>query len=222
MNTESYLLRWRGRQEGPYPLEALREMLEAGRIGLMHEIQVGGHWTTVDDFLQSLDRQQKAEQQARVQSRQEDQQRQLATQQALALQEVQRQNDLLVEELEDVRRQQERQPVAISNPRDFGQAYQLPPSNFPPGYPYPRTSGLAVAGFVCAVLNFVPFINFVSWVLALVFAHVALSDIQRTPGLGGRGLAIAALAITYALLILLLAAFFLGLLAGITKTHRFY
>lgn len=207
MKSGSYLIRWRGQQTGPYSFEALRERLEEGQIGLMHEIQVDGTWRTVDDFLQSIEHAKKAEQQAKIKNAQEEQQRRLDAQRELALQETQRQNDLLAEQLDEMRRQQGRQFPAPVDAQS-----QATATGILPGYTSQGTSGMAVAGFVCSLLNFVPFINFVSWVLALVFAHVALSNIRRTPGLGGRGLAVAALVITYALLALgFLAGLFLGL-----------
>jgi hypothetical protein len=54
--------------------------------------------------------------------------------------------------------------------------------------PAPPTSGLAVAGFVLAVLGF--------GIFAVPFGHAALADIRKT-GKGGRGLAVAGLWLGY-------------------------
>jgi hypothetical protein len=51
-----------------------------------------------------------------------------------------------------------------------------------------------------SLLNLVPGLNLVTWILALIFGHVALSNIKHDSTLEGRGMAIAALVITYALL----------------------
>ena len=56
-----------------------------------------------------------------------------------------------------------------------------------------RTSGMAIAALVMGLCNFVPYLNFVTWILALVFGHVALSQMKRDPELGGRGMALAGL-----------------------------
>ena len=66
--------------------------------------------------------------------------------------------------------------------------------------------------------NFVPYLNFVTWILALVFGHVALSQMKRDPAIEGRGMAIAGLVITYFLLLM-------GLTVGVlmvAKNGRFF
>ncbi|MYA41148.1 MAG: DUF4190 domain-containing protein [Gemmatimonadetes bacterium] len=59
-------------------------------------------------------------------------------------------------------------------------------------------NGLAVAGFVCAlcsvVLFWVPGLNFILWVLGIVFSGIGLSR-ANNQGRSGRGLAIAGLVI---------------------------
>ena len=78
---------------------------------------------------------------------------------------------------------------------------------------------MAVGAFVCSLLNFVPYLNFITWILALVFGHIALSEMERAPGLGGRGLAIAALVITYVLLLLAVIIVIVFAAGGIRKPH---
>lgn len=61
----------------------------------------------------------------------------------------------------------------------------------PVGYvPAQRTNGMAIAAFVC------PLVMCVLFPLGIIFGHIALSQIART-GEGGKGLAIAGLAISY-------------------------
>jgi hypothetical protein len=55
------------------------------------------------------------------------------------------------------------------------------------------------------ICNFIPYFQSVSWILALVFGHIALSRTNRDESLKGRGMAIAGLAITYFLLLMGLA-----------------
>lgn len=219
MSPQSYLIRWRGRQQGPYPLGVLRDKLAANEIGLMHEISVGNQWTNLGEFLRGLDDQRQAEQQVQLQTRQAEQQRQHTAQQELALQEVQRQNELLAEQLDEMRRQQERGsatlPPGAANP-GYHSAYQMPYQMPPPVAAYRGTSGMAIAAFVCSLLNFVPYLGFISCILAIVFGHLALSEIKKSPGLGGKGLATAALIITY---VLLLIGFIVGVIIG-TGAYR--
>ena len=74
-----------------------------------------------------------------------------------------------------------------------------PPQPAPtPAGPAQQGNGLAIAGFVCAfasvVLFWVPGINFVLWVLGIVFSAIGLSRANKRQA-PHRGLAIAGLAI---------------------------
>ena len=46
-----FLLRWRGRQEGPYPASGIEAKLAAHEIGLLHEIYHDGEWVTIRDYI---------------------------------------------------------------------------------------------------------------------------------------------------------------------------
>jgi hypothetical protein len=46
-----FLVRWRGRQEGPYSAELIEKKLAANQIGLLHEILRDSRWVTIRDFL---------------------------------------------------------------------------------------------------------------------------------------------------------------------------
>lgn len=60
------------------------------------------------------------------------------------------------------------------------------------GAPVRRTSGMAIASLVLGVLGLM-FIPVIGSILAIVFGAVAMKQIDRDPGLDGRGLAIAGL-----------------------------
>lgn len=61
----TYLLRWRGRQEGPYPPSAIEAKLAANEIGLLHEISDGGQWLTIRDYIKQKEAILRAEREAR-------------------------------------------------------------------------------------------------------------------------------------------------------------
>lgn len=46
----TFLLRWKGAESGPFSLEEIRELLAAGEISRMHQVQVNGRWKLLDDF----------------------------------------------------------------------------------------------------------------------------------------------------------------------------
>ena len=56
------------------------------------------------------------------------------------------------------------------------------------------TNGLAIAGFVCSLLTFIPFAGFVFWVCAVVFSSIGLQRAKR--GAPYKGLAIAGFCIS--------------------------
>lgn len=50
--TPQFLLRWRGQVSGPFPREVILQKLDDQEIGVWHEVQSGGEWTTLDEFLE--------------------------------------------------------------------------------------------------------------------------------------------------------------------------
>ena len=65
-----------------------------------------------------------------------------------------------------------------------------------------RTSGLAMAALVMGLCGFVPYLDLVTWIFALGFGHLALTQISRDPAMGGRWMAVTGLLITYFLLVM--------------------
>lgn len=49
-----FRLRWKGAVTGPFPLPRVQEMLRAGEISLLHNIEVDGAWTTVRDYFRAI------------------------------------------------------------------------------------------------------------------------------------------------------------------------
>ena len=52
-SNDAFKLRWKGAVTGPFPLSRITEMLRAGEISLLHNIEVDGKWTTVRDYFRS-------------------------------------------------------------------------------------------------------------------------------------------------------------------------
>ena len=91
----------------------------------------------------------------------------------------------------------------------------LPPPALPPPPPLPsapigaprrHTNGMAIASLCCSAASF---LTGVTWVLGIIFGHIALGQINRDPEQTGRGLAIAGLAIGYFTLTLFVLGVFL-------------
>jgi len=49
-----FRLRWKGSVTGPFPLTRIQEMLRAGEISLLHNIEVDESWMTVRDYFRAI------------------------------------------------------------------------------------------------------------------------------------------------------------------------
>jgi hypothetical protein len=49
-----FRLRWKGAVTGPFPLVRVSEMLRAGEISLLHNIEVDGSWMMVRDYFRAI------------------------------------------------------------------------------------------------------------------------------------------------------------------------
>jgi hypothetical protein len=94
-DSAKFLVRWRGRQEGPYLASVIEAKLAANEIGLLHEIFYEGKWVTIRDYTTERETILRAENEARLE------QKRLARDEAERLAkelENQRQAELLAEE----------------------------------------------------------------------------------------------------------------------------
>ena len=154
----TFLLRWKGAESGPFSIEEIRELLAAGDISRMHQVQVNGRWKLLDDF---------AELHARPRQ---------------PVEEPECPPDHRETLVPDSRIADEDSPI-----------FELTAMT--------RTSSLAIAALIVAVCGFIPYVNSVSWIFALILGHAALVQIGRNQSLTGRWLANTGLAITYFLLL---------------------
>src|SRR5215831_4435265 len=51
---QEYLLRWRGREMGPYSVEQINRKLDDHEIGMGHEIQSEGKWISLEEFFRAI------------------------------------------------------------------------------------------------------------------------------------------------------------------------
>ncbi|HEY3900592.1 MAG TPA: DUF4190 domain-containing protein [Chthoniobacter sp.] len=232
-----YYLLWKGRQTGPFSLAVIREKLDTGEINRMHQIGVEGRWVVLGDFLEQYEggmetrlRSETARHQAEAAQREE----QLRREYEARIAAERAQQSALQERLAEA----EKRSLAQSSPRSSSDtppslSYAPVPSaassrvqSSPADASHPaaasaRTNGVAIAAFVLSICNFIPLVNLVSWILAIVLGHIALSQTERDPTLGGRRFAIAALIITYSLLAIGLIAFLVVSVLYGFNLHRF-
>lgn len=51
---DQFRLRWKGAVTGPFALARISEMLRAGEISLVHNIEVSGSWITIRDYFRTI------------------------------------------------------------------------------------------------------------------------------------------------------------------------
>jgi hypothetical protein len=51
---DQFRLRWKGAVTGPFALARISEMLRAGEISLVHNIEVNGAWITIRDYFRTI------------------------------------------------------------------------------------------------------------------------------------------------------------------------
>ena len=100
------LIRWRGRQEGPYSVAAIEQKLAANEIGLLHEVCHNSKWITLRDYLSERTAVREAqrlatEEQERLTREIEERnaRQREENQRAMSLAEEKRRNDLLEQNL---------------------------------------------------------------------------------------------------------------------------
>jgi ABC-type Na+ efflux pump permease subunit len=189
----SHHIRWKGRVTGPHTLEDIQGLLAAGEISRMHQIDHAGQWQSLDEFLRDADGTRQAEAAANAQE-EELERRRVAREEA---------NDRL-------RAAALEQHFAWLQHSQSGHPKERPEAR------KERTSNLAVAAFVVSFCSFIPFVNIVSWIPALILAHAALAEIEKNPKLNGRALAQGAIVISCTFLVLGVL-FLLGLVFGVLK-----
>jgi hypothetical protein len=96
------LIRWRGRQEGPYSPAIIEQKLAANEIGLLHEVYHNSQWVTLREYLTDQEATQHAErlahEEAERRAREAEERKakdREESQRAAALVEERRKNDLL-------------------------------------------------------------------------------------------------------------------------------
>ncbi len=190
----SHHIRWKGRVTGPHTLEDIQGLLAAGEISRMHQIDRSGQWQSLDEFLRDEDGTRQAEEAANAQD-----------------EELERRRVARELSNERIRAAALEQHFAWLQHNQSGRSRGMPPEPRKG-----RTSNLAVAAFVVSFCSFIPFVNFVSWIPALILAHAALAEIEKNPKLNGRALAQGAIVISCTFLVLGVL-FLLGLVLGVLK-----
>ncbi len=196
MSDAAHYLSWRERQLGPFSLEEIKAQLHSGEVSGLHLIHHEGAWIPLEEFL--------AAKKAR------------SPNPATAMRAPAPQADAAMERrIADLEAElQRRGPAAPVMPPQYFTSAPPPVQQWPQPTEVRRISAMAVVAFIGSLTStlflFLWPVAATVWLLSIIFGHASVSECQRNPALSGRGLAIAALAISY-LTLLLFAAWVLFL-----------
>jgi len=204
MNASSFPVSWRGRQSGPYTADEIRSLMQSGEISGLHLVMVDQKWITVDEFLSALSPAPPPLPPVRAPQRVEP-----AQQPAAALDETASFPAMPPENgmHRPYSAAPEVSPLEVHHapypPQGPGAAQWAHYGSHPMMKPE-RTSGSAIAAFVCSLasifLSLLWPIALLLWLLSLVLGHAAISNCNSDPTLRGKGLAVAAVTISYVVL----------------------
>jgi hypothetical protein len=152
------MLTWQGQATGPHTLREIKSLLRVGKIHSLFKIQVDGEWLLLRDHLADLDRYlREAERAPAVPA---------ATPATRTFPPISMPSGGV--------------PMAIPVPDDDRR--QVPEAALPPPRPTavgePETvaaKGMGIAAFALSLFFFVPYLNGITWVLALIFGHLAVA-----------------------------------------------
>lgn len=171
-DTSDIYISWQGSVSGPFSVKDIRSMLKAGKINSLYRVQANGQWILLRDHLAEIDRLNRA-----AAKELEAQSRVVNYPQAAAI------------------------PVPRIIPEDFGQDEQRSITtraiNVPAEVTTSPAKGIAITSFVLSLFFFIPILNGITQLLALIFGHLALSQMGSQNRSNARGLASTALWITY-------------------------
>lgn len=170
--TDELFLSWQGQVTGPHSLREVRNLLKLGKIHSLYKVQTEGQWVLLRDHLGTLDQQSRAA---------------AARQQRTLAEPILRPPDAL-------------KPIIVTDEDEY-------PSHEPEGDHQDQSDaspgtgdvplGLAITAFVLSLFFFVPFLNGITWLLALIFGHLALAGTSGRPRGRAGTLAWVALWISY-------------------------
>lgn len=156
INKQQWLLSWQGGITGPHSLREIQTLLKLGKVHSLYRIQVEGEWILLRDRFADL------EQKAREA-------------------EGKKADRLPVRSPAAGSGHAEPIPAAIfvpdEEPWELGKTTgHSPQSGSGDGSEIVESKGIAIASFVLSLFFFVPFLNGITWLLSLIFGHLALSQ----------------------------------------------
>ena len=152
------MLSWQGQVTGPHSLREIQSLLRVGKIHSLFKIQVDGEWMLLRDHLADLDRQPRNAERASATP--------AATPETRTFPPISMPSRGV--------------PMAIPVPEVDGRqvadaAIPAPRPTADGEHEAVAAKGMAIAAFALSLFFFVPYLNGITWVLALIFGHLAVA-----------------------------------------------
>jgi len=156
-----FMIRWRGREEGPYPMEELERRLAANQIGLLHQILHRNAWVTLREYREEREAELDAKLRVQQEAERIEKQRRADERERTRLQEQLHSQQIV----EEKRRNDLLETLAVNH-------YGKPPTA-PFGVPDPRTPMMALrpgrGGLIVTLALFglflFPPLSVVAWIM---------------------------------------------------------
>jgi hypothetical protein len=145
-----FLLLWQGQTTGPHTRSEIQSLLRTGKIHSLFKINVKGEWVLLRDHLADLDRRPKAPPSVS--------QPEPPAPAAIVIEPSDRTNS------------------AADSPKAATVGLRLASDD---DRPSDDTSGFAIASFALSLFFFVPYINGITWLLALILGHLATAQTEE-------------------------------------------
>ena len=172
-DSKDFFLSWQGQVTGPHAPRDIRNLLKLGKIHSLYRIQIEGQWILLRDHLAALEKDLRDE----------------------AVCHAARSVSLQAQPSQFAK------PITIAN-EVWESDVAVDPGREQPSWNETEEQpsvpiGIAITSFVLSLFFFVPFLNGITWLLALIFGHLALSNAGSRPSGKAATLAWIGLWITY-------------------------
>ncbi len=151
--TESFLS-WQGQVTGPHSLREIRSLLKLGKIHSLYKIQVEGEWNLLRDYLTELDQ--------KARNTEEKQTGRIGAHSLKPADQSAMPKAILVSDRDFHDDASETAPTNHTTVNNKGEGEE--------------STGIAITAFILSLMFFIPFLNGITWLLALIFGHLALSQ----------------------------------------------
>lgn len=150
------MLSWQGQVTGPHTAREIQTLLRVGKIHSLFKIQVEGQWLLLRDHLADVNHRTSADSRRPTGHP--------ATPAASPVPAPQPVADEVA--------------LAIPIPTDMlrSGALRTQPAATDEAHPLEEAKGYGIASFVLSLLFFVPYLNGITWLLALIFGHLAVAQ----------------------------------------------